>query len=162
MKCVVSILVFLVSLTSFAEDEFYIIAKGSAWVKEFSANRKSDLIKHSYMCYPLKVERENFDERYAKEAYEDQIRRKFKDCKVGEIEIIEFTSKKEATDHYRELSKEKGRNRLVLARSSIDRYRKKHFKEMGISEKGGPPLVPEQEDKKKEAAKKIPYYKIYE
>ena len=81
-----------------ADEEFYVVATGSCMALKYSAVRDSGIVEHTYYCYPLKLSRENYDQEFAKKAYEEHISKKVKGKKIGGVEVREFKTKKEAVE----------------------------------------------------------------
>ena len=162
MKVLLFSLCIFVSASAYAEDEIYIVATGTCVALKYSAVKDSGMVEHSFYCYPLKISSENFQQDYAKKGYLDQIKRKMKDGRIGDVEIHEFNTKKEAQDFYKSVSKKKYSNRLPLPKSAIEKYRLLHMEKSGFSnKKGDAPFVP-QVVQKQEAAKKRAYHDIYD
>ena len=162
MKKVLMFILCTFVLTAFAEeDELYIVATGTCSVKESSAIKNSPMVYHRYCCYPLKVAKEGYDKRFAVAAYRYQMQRKFKEVRFDEVDVVEFSSKKEAGEYYKMLTKSRRYERLTLPRTSIERFRLKHAEESG-EEVVGREATMKKKVTKKPSANKRAYHDIYD
>jgi hypothetical protein len=160
-KLLISLMVMFALSTFAEEDEMYIVATGTCSVKESSAIKNSALVYHRYFCYPMKVSAEGYEKRFVIAAYRSQIERKFSKVNFESVDVAEFSSKKEASEHYRTLLKTKRYERLTLPKSSIEKFRLKHAEETG-EVVGGPTTTSKKSTAKKTSSTKRPYYDIYD